>query len=315
MNKFIKFGLVLGLIGSLCSCSGLKRVETPEIVEEVVTSTPEVKVFQGSMSKELDELSLIKNNKVYDNLAVTGKKLGDLDIYLNKSENKYVVICGDSLVYLPIDKDGVVKLKDGFRKYWQESRRTVNYVVIGKNAKKYEKAMEKHKNSGFELYLNGDYCEKGRVWKEDENSKFSVDLESLCNALEMQFKLNGSNIEVEGLNGEFKLTIDENCQVWYKEQLVECSDVENLGEKGCVVGTDFLNKALGLECSDNGNVLDLSGILVPKVVLLDNYTATDALKLPFSKPKKGITIYNVFGDFDQSSDIQAGKIEHQLYVR
>lgn len=312
MNKFIKLALVLGIVGSLCSCSTKPQEVSVEKVVE--TTTPSVEVFTGSMEKEIDDLSLIKNNKVYEDLGVTGKKLGDLDIYLNKKEQKYVVICGDSLVYLPIDKDGVVKLKDGFRRYWQESRRTINYVLIGKNAKKYEQAVEKG-TDGYALYLNGKYCPDGKVWREDENAKFSVDLETLCNILEMQYDFSNGNVEISGLDGELNITIDKNCDVWYKGKLIECEDVENLEENGCVVGTDFLTKVLGLKCDEESMVLDISGLLVPNIILLDNYTATDALKLPFSKPKRGISIYNMFGEFDQTSDIQSGKVEHQLYVR
>lgn len=311
MKRIISIAL-MGCVMATSSC-GQKPANVVDVdATPQVTKAP--KMFEGDIKQEIEELSIMKGTNVYDNLSVTGKKLGVMDIYLDKTQDKYVVICGQSLVYLPIDKDGVVKLKSGIHKYWDESRLNCNYVYIGKDAEKLEKNNENENVGELSIYLNGYRCDTISCWK-SESGMNVIDLESLCNALGLKFKFEDGCAIIRGLNDKMKIVIDGCSQVTFNDYAIDCIEVENIKTK-CIVGSKFLRDVLGLEVMESEGSIELEGVLVPNVILLENYTATGALKKPFDGNKKsGLALLKVFGEYDQSQDIAQGLVRDQVFYR
>lgn len=302
------------LIATACGTEVPDNVKSPQETISVEDKTPEPEKFEGDIKSFLDDLSIMKETNVYDNLGVTGDKLGDLDIYWDKQQDKYAVICGQSLVYLPIDKDGVVKLNDGIYKYWDESRSSCTYIYVGKEAEKLEENNENSDGLGeVTVSLNGYRCDTIKSWK-SEGDMDIIDLESLCSALPLVYCVNGKHITITGLNDKLKVEIDRFSKVTVNGKSVDCAEVENIGTS-CIVGTKFLEDVFGMDVNETNGNIDLSGTLVPKVMLLENYTPTGATDKPFDGKKSGISILKVFGHYEQSVDIARGLVSNQVFYR
>jgi hypothetical protein len=264
------------------------------------------------MSKVIHELNVIKNTEVYDNLSVTGKKLGDLDIYIDKLQDKYAVVCGESLVYLPIDKDGVVKLEDGAYAYWKESMNTFNYILVGKSALEFEKKQaEVPTCGGINVYINDLYTSELNCWEQDGEVYFNID--NLCKVICCECIDTEYGCRLSLLNGKLELELYKDGTVKYQDTVLETT-VKYDGDS-FIVSREFCETALGMEIELNGDDLSVTGEILPSVVLLDRYTATGAIKKPYDGERNGISILKVFGIYDQYTDIQEGKMSKQVYLR
>ena len=141
-----------------------------------------------------------------------------------------------------------------------------------------------------------------------------IDLESLCSALPLVYCVNGKHITITGLNDKLKVEIDRFSRVTINDKSVDCAEIENTGSI-CIVGTKFLEDVFGMDVNKTNGNIDLSGTLVPKVMLLENYTSTGATDKPFDGKKSGISILKVFGHYEQSSDIARGLVSNQVFYR
>lgn len=315
-NNVILKTAVGAVVVTLAVCGTVSRFfgseEKVKIVEVMCTpeATEAPKMFEGNMPEIISNLCVIRDTKVYENLSVTGKKLDKLDIYLDKTQDKYAVICGESLVYLPIDKDGVVKLKDGVYKYWKESRTTFNFVLVGEEAVKFQKIQnEVPTGSAINVYLNDYYCKDLNCWYVDDSVLFNLD--SICDLVGGRCVETSFGREVVLLNGQLVFKVNKDGSVMFEESYMNCNDVKFNGND-CVVGENFLKEVFGITLFKDGNVVSLTGELLPEIVLLESYTATGAEKKPYDGSRNGISILKVFGDYDQTSEINDGKISRQI---
>lgn len=312
-SKLIRVATLAMCMGLMTGCQGIeepKVVKTvkPKATKEVITT------YSGNIKEDINSCSLATGSSVYEGLKVTGKKLGDMDIYVDKSEDKYVIIAGEELIYLPIDKDGVVKLKDGVYNYWQELRYVPMTVLVGKAAEKYQ-SMEQSLECGISYrgYVNPNI----RCWLAEDGKTKLINLESLCKSIGMKYEATSGGAIISACQDKFSVELHEDA-VLRLGQVIDCDDFEYTEYGGFIVGEKFLQDVLGMETIDKDNVLEIDGTLVPQLVLLEDYTATDAINKPYGEKKNKnenvLTVKHMFGEYTQDSQINPG-IQHQLYVR
>lgn len=322
MNNKINSRIIsIILLSSLAVSNGCgKETKVVEVATEpTVEATVSPNTFEGDIRSIIEQKTILRETKVYENLSVTGKRLGNMDIYIDKEHDKYVVICGQSLVYLPIDKDGVVKLNDGVYKYWKESRSTFNYVLVGDkalelSAKGFIGESSTTTGSAVKVYIDNYLCESVMAKRSEKQGNIVIDLKSLCDVIGIIYSYNEGVVELSALNGEFIIKIDEKSNIIYEDSFISCKEISNVNGN-CVVGPEFLEGVLGISVFEEDNNIILSGELIPEVILLENYTATGAEDRPYSGERNGISILKMFGDYDQSSDIEDGKISYQVFYK
>lgn len=303
---------VLGLSMSLITgCNDTNKSEVANTSQPVIEE-PGATVYSGDIKKDIDYCSLSTGSSVYENLKVTGKKLGDLDIYMDRLEEKFVIIAGEELMYLPIDKDGVVKLKDGVYNYWQELRCVPMTVLVGKVAKEYPKSDENLEcGISYRGFVNPDIS----CWLSEDGTTKNVDLKSLCEGIGLKYETTSGGAIISACRDKFSIEMHQDA-VLRLGQIIECEDFEYVGDGNFVVGEEYLQKVLGMDTSNDGNVLNIDGTLVPQLVLLDKNTATDAVNHPFGlkKENNALTLKHIFGEYTQDKEINPG-IAYLLHMR
>ena len=312
-HKLMRVVALAMCMGLMTGCQG---IEEPKVVETVkpVPTKEVIKTYSGNIKEDINSCSLATGSSVYKGLKVTGKKLGDMDIYVDKSEDKYVIIAGEELIYLPIDKDGVVKLKDGVYNYWQELRYVPMTILVGKAAEKYQNTEQNFEcGISYRGYVNPNI----KCWLAEDGKTKMINLESLCESIGMKYEVTSSGAIVSACQDKFTVELHENA-VLRLGQVIDCDDFEYTEHSGFIVGEKFLQDVLGMETTDNGNVLEIDGTLVPQLVLLDDYTATDAINKPYGKKKNKneniLTVKHMFGEYTQDSQINQG-VMNQLFIR
>lgn len=312
-SKLMRLATLAVCMGLATGCQGITDTTTLMTVKPKPTKEV-VKTYSGDIREDINSCSLVTNSSVYKGLKVTGKKLGDMDIYVDKSEDKYVIIAGEELIYLPIDKDGVVKLKDGAYNYWQELRYVPMTVLVGKTAKKYQnRELPLECGISYGGYINPDIT----CWLAEDGKTKVINLESLCKSIGMKYEVTSGGAIISACQDKFNVELHEDA-VLRLGQVMDCDDFEQTGVGEFVVGEQFLKDVLGMETIDKGNVLEISGTLVPQLVLLEDYTATDAINKPYgekkNKNKNVLTVKHMFGEYTQDNQINPGVV-NQLFIR
>lgn len=156
ISRTVILGLALANITTLfggCNTKAAKPEDLQPSPEDTVATTQSMDIqaiesvnyLTEDVTNVLKTAARLDITNVYDGLAVTGRKLGDINIYKIKKTGDYVIISGNERIKLDLDKKGDLKLASGTLNYELEGYAIPITVRIGKDKISFNKSKEKWK--------------------------------------------------------------------------------------------------------------------------------------------------------------------------
>ena len=265
--------------------------------------------FEGNFIKEMQSLNL-NGTSIYEDLKVTGKKLGTYYIYFDTSCEQYVIISGDTKIYLPITNHGVVELRDGVYTYKDEcSYRSVD-IIVGECRDIYRDILSCQTIPGENaVCMNGRYLS---VKVEEKEGKLYYSVLDLANELDLEYKVTSGASVLSMFDQKLIIDFLENGSVEYNGMLTDKSF--EVYDNEVYVDMEFLEEVLCIECNLENNFLTLtSGPLVPCVIELDRYTKTDANLYKLDKSKLNPS-FAILGESELECKSGLGSIKDEINI-